>query len=513
MILFRPRMLVVMSIAAKHEEHQIPGKLPCMISLQRMTIPGRPLPGVRLLFRTRHSPFSEGRPDGHGPGESAGRSVADWSRPAKMTLGCRRPLPRFVWSLFSRGCTSTTSLMLVLLAARLGGPAGLGVVTVGFTAYLLVAGFLHALLSDPLVVSTAGAEPRARATATGAGFSIVLAVGLMATAAMTLVGTLIPKPLGGALLLFAPWMVPALVQEFWRTVMFRDGRVRAAAASDAVRVIGMAACLPLAWSMRAEWSVVASWGTGTACGAAAACVFGRISPAPLKQAWNWWATRAWPLGRWLAAESGVNSVGNQAAILLLTALIGPAGLGGLSAAQTVFAPLSMIVPAASLVALPAVAQLQKTRQASTAALAARWSAGLAVMSIVYVGIVGAMGQSVLSFAFGPAFGEYSALAVPIGAWQVMASCGFGFSLLLKTASRGRTLFCVEVLAQTSLFAFIAFGASRWGVSGAAWGIMASNGLTSLAYIAASLLGGRSVEGRPRNREFIPSVQALGKTTK
>jgi hypothetical protein len=64
------------------------------------------------------------------------------------------------WGLFDQGFSSATNLGLAVLAGRLTGPGGLGVVYLGFTAYLAAISLQRALVTDPLVVYSAR-KPRA----------------------------------------------------------------------------------------------------------------------------------------------------------------------------------------------------------------------------------------------------------------------------------------------------------------------------------------------------------------
>ena len=59
------------------------------------------------------------------------------------------------WGLVDQGFSSATNFGLTVIAGRLVGPKGLGVVYIGFSLYLFVLSFQRALVTDPLVVSSA----------------------------------------------------------------------------------------------------------------------------------------------------------------------------------------------------------------------------------------------------------------------------------------------------------------------------------------------------------------------
>ena len=386
----------------------------------------------------------------------------------------------FAWGTLAQIFSSTTNFGLSVLAARMLGPVGLGIVTIGFSMYLMALAFERAVVSDPLIVLSSPMAPPMRAAATQRALTVVITLGVAVAALAVLLGGWLPGTMGRGLILFSPWILVALVQDFWRSVLCRDGRERAAAGSDAARAIGMALALPLAWSVRADWSVVACWGVGTACGAALGFVQTRVLPAPLGSTWTWWRRTAWPLGRWLAAHTAVYGVATQASVFLVAALLGSAALGGLRAAQTVFAPLTFLGPAMSLVGLPAMAKRLASEGRDAMALSMRLSAVLLGLTLLYVAVVGFQSRLVLSLVFGQPFSTYDPLLLPTGVAQALAASGFGSSMLLKAAGRGQALLWSELIGGISTVLLIVLLASTYGLLGAAWGMTAAWGIHTLS---------------------------------
>ncbi|HEX2196710.1 MAG TPA: hypothetical protein VHJ76_07265, partial [Actinomycetota bacterium] len=168
-----------------------------------------------------------------------------------------RRFPRwFSWGLADQAMSSATNFGLTLIGGRLLGPDGLGVVFLGFSLYLLALALHRALVFDPLVVGTAPLDEAARRTRTTEGLSATLAGGAALTVVMVAAGLVFDGPLPRGVLLFAPWILPAMLQDLWRAVLFRDDRGSDAALNDLLWVAGMAATLPVAVAIGGEWAIV-----------------------------------------------------------------------------------------------------------------------------------------------------------------------------------------------------------------------------------------------------------------
>src|SRR6266571_8752896 len=201
---------------------------------------------------------------------------------------------RWGWGCIDQGFSSVSNFGLTILAARLLGPKGLGVVAIGFATYLFALSFQQALISQPLVITSSTLTPSARSSATNDSVFATMAFALTAALVLAGVGSLLPGAVGRGLFIIAPWVVPALLQDHWRAVLFRDGRGRAAALNDAVWIVGMVVALPVAWSIHTGWAVVGCWGFGAALAAALGFVQTRVAHLGPVSAWKWWSRDAWP---------------------------------------------------------------------------------------------------------------------------------------------------------------------------------------------------------------------------
>jgi O-antigen/teichoic acid export membrane protein len=390
------------------------------------------------------------------------------------SLGVAPPSPRLsrrlVWGLIDQGASSATNFGLSLLAGRLLGASGLGVITVGFSAYLAVLVFHRALLSEPLVITSSTADADDQAHSSGAGISGTVVLGIAAAVGIGLIGFFLKGPIGRGLVLFAPWILPALLQDLWRLLLFRDGRGAAAAANDGLWLLGMLLALPVVWAVRADWVITASWGFGAAVSALVGFAQVHSRPVHLIDSWAWMRRDVWPFARWLGAEAGVYTVAAQLLVFALAGLVGTTAVGGLRSIQVIFAPLSLLGPAIGMPALPAITRLHRVSVRSARRAAAKISVLLLILTTMYLVGTGLRGQTFLSFVFGKRFAGYRDLIWPVGATQLLGAINSGFYLFLKASRRGKSVLLSRTFTAVATLSFATGLSIPYHIAGAAWGM-------------------------------------------
>jgi O-antigen/teichoic acid export membrane protein len=394
--------------------------------------------------------------------------AATEARPGIRTPRLRRGV---AWGLIDQSMSSLTNFGLALLAGRSLGPRGLGVISIAFAAYLLLLGFQRALVTDPIVVASASWNAEARREAAQSALTIVFFGSLLVALTMAGVGWIVAGHIGHVFVLFGIWLVPALVQDFWRSMLFRDRRGAAAAANDGVWVLVMALASVSLWGFHSEWSIVGMWGLGALAGAVLGSLQMRIKPERPARAWKAWVRSAWPLGRWLGLESIAYVLGAQGVILLLATVISTKDIGGLRATQAIFAPLSLIGPALALPGLPALKLALEASPGSARKLALKLSFLTAGLTTLYLAAVGPVGPWFLRTFFGPGFGSYGSLIVPIGLGQVFSAWALGLVLFLKVTGRGRAILATRALGSAAALLATWGLATSSGVVGGAWGML------------------------------------------
>jgi O-antigen/teichoic acid export membrane protein len=392
----------------------------------------------------------------------------------------------FAWGFIAQAFSSATNFCLTLIAGRLLGPAGLGVVVVGFGAYQLVAGLQRAIVMHPIVADAAPLRGAERRWLAQSGLTVVACCGLFATFVVGVVGLAVAGPVGRGLLLFAPWLVAAVLQEFWKAILFQEGRGIAAAVSDFVRFSVMALSLPVALVWTHDYVVVSGWGLGAAAGLAAGFAWVPGRPEQLRKAFAAWRERAWGLGRWLAAREIVYQMFTYSSVLILALILGTNGLGGLRSAEALFSPFSLVAAALVLPALPALSRAAAVSHRQALRLAVRICAVAVGFGLTYMAVMAFVGPWLLVHLFGSSFSPFTNLVWPMAAVQVLNAAGVAFTLLLLAEKRGRASLVSGVAASAATIVSATALALVYGVQGAVWGMATGSGVGSVAVIYLAL---------------------------
>ena len=388
------------------------------------------------------------------------------------------------WGFVDQGFSSATNLGLSLAAGRLLGPAGLGTVFLGFSIYLIVLNLLRTLVYQPLVAATATLDPEERARAAKRALTTCLVVGTLSSAGVVIAAETVVRGFAtSSLIIIAPWLIPTLVQDYWRNVLFREKRASAAAANDGLWFGVMLLTLPAIWRWPSDLTVMAWWGLGALAGALFGLVQTRIFPSWPGEAWHWFRKEAWPFGKWNAGASVVVSVGSQLGAFVIAGILGTSALGGLSAAEALFGPISLIGPAIALPGLPAMARALAKGEARRLAVDLALLAVLASGAYFLVMVLG--GWRLLPLLFGASFAQYRKLLWPVTTAQIIGAAGIGSLLLIKAQQRGGILMLVQVFTTIVGLGAVIVLSLAFGITGAAWtGVVIASLSTALLTVAA-----------------------------
>jgi O-antigen/teichoic acid export membrane protein len=400
----------------------------------------------------------------------------------RFSASADRDARAIFWGFIDQTFSSATNFALAVIAGRAVGPAGLGTVTIAFSVYLIALGLQRRLLTEPLVAGSAETVDQRKTARHGLTMSIIAAGAAMAIALAA--SRVVPGFGGRGAFLVVPWILPALVQDFWRSVLFRDGRAAAAAVNDLAWFVAMLAMVPLAWSIATDTGVVAAWGIGATAAAALGFVQTRYAPGAVGRSVEWWRNEAWPFGKWNAGAAVAANLGGNLGAIAVAAILGAGALGGLRAAQAVFAPLTLITPALALPGLPAVtrAYARGFTEARRRALALSAVAFFATLAYVTALLLGAW--RILPFLFGESFERYRTLIWPIATGQLFVAVGIGMLVLIKAQQRGRLLLVNRSISAAISLSLLTILAWTFGLEGAAWGI-AAGGLASTVILTLS----------------------------
>jgi O-antigen/teichoic acid export membrane protein len=305
-------------------------------------------------------------------------------------------------------------------------------------------------------------------------------------------------------------MVLGLAQDFWRALLFRDGRGAAAAFNDGVWLVGMALAIPFAWATDSQWAIVATWGVGASLGGLVGFAQTKLRPRRPPAAWHWWRREAMGLGRWLGVENALIATQHQLLVVVLAAMLGAHDVGGLRAIEAVFAPTTLVGEAMGLPGLPLLSE----SLATSFTTARRWATRLSLVTLslvlAYLLAAGSIRSQLLSVVFGDSFRSFGHLVLPVGLGQLCFAAGSGYWLLAKAASRGRALVFARIVGSTTTLTAAVVLASVHGITGAAWGMATGTGVGAaiIAVLTRRDTTPRSASvGSPTPEEDLTPVRA------
>jgi O-antigen/teichoic acid export membrane protein len=392
-----------------------------------------------------------------------------------------------LWGIADQGASSATNFGLSVVAGRLLGSEGLGVVFLGFAIYLLALSAVRGLIMEPFVVATSAMNEVEQRDATRACTTLVAIAGLATSVLLVIVGLAIGDPLGRGLLIFAPWTGIAMLQDHWRSVLFRDQRARAAALNDIVWAVGMGAMLPVALVFRTDWATVATWGAGATAGALFGIWQTKLKPSGLANAIAWWKRELRYLGTWLAIQNFVFSAGAQLTVVLLAEQLGARDLGGIRAVDVVFSPMTLVGEAFSFPGVPIIARALARSLDHARRLAWRLSGGAALLVGAFLAVATPLSHEILEHLFGHEFIVFTAIVVPIALGQLLRAASIGFAILLKADRRVHAITICRGLTTGLGLVFGPLLAARYGLVPAVWGTEMSLVVGSIATIVCGLM--------------------------
>ena len=176
----------------------------------------------------------------------------------------------------------------------------------------------------------------------------------------------------------------------------------------------------------------------------------------------------WSVSKWLA-DVALGLRGGQASVFIMGAILGPVGLGGLKAAQTLVAgPTGVLIIAGGSIGLPEATKAFKEKGWSGLSRVARLVTLSGFVSFLAGGVVIALfGRSLLSAIYGPTFGHLELVALLMAISYVVCSLTLGPILVLKATRNTRWLFHTELATLAVSLCSVAALSVAYGVTGAA----------------------------------------------
>jgi O-antigen/teichoic acid export membrane protein len=394
---------------------------------------------------------------------------------------------------------SASNFAVGIVVARLSGPTGLGAFALAYAIWVLLTMIHRSLITVPMAIMGDMRGDR-KDEFVQRGFAADVALGLMAACIIAAVGTALllfgQHTFGVGLLSLAPWVLVLDLQDYWRQMGFMQADPRKSLMNDlvfnTVQVFTFGAVFVA--GLHSVFAVVSAWGLA----ATVAALYGirQFSLRPSLRGGLSFLRSRWPMSRWLASERTANWSASQLYLIVAGALLGPAALGGLKAAQSlVLGPATLVINAGGSFGLPEASRQLEERGWKGMARVARFVTGAGVLASSACGIVVLLAAPMLlKLLYGPGFVVYAPSARIFGVSIVVASFAVGPTLTLTTTRRVRPLFVLQLARLAFSVGAVFVLTSTYGVTGAALADLTTGVLTLGAVMALQSSVRRSVEG-------------------
>ncbi len=403
---------------------------------------------------------------------------------------------------------SASNFSVGIVVARISGPTGLGAFALAYTVWILLTALHRSLITDPMAIM-GDMRHEDRDEFIRRGFAADVTLGAMAACIIAAIGTIFlfvgQHQFGIGMLSVAPWIVALDLQDYWRWIGFMLGKPRKSLMNDllfnAVQLVAFGAVFLL--GIHSVFAVVSAWGVGAAVAAAYGLRQFGVHPSIRGGAAFLWAR--WPTSRWLAGERAAAWGGSQLYLIVAGAMLGPAALGGLKAAQgLVIGPTSVVINAGGSFGLPEATRQFAERGWRGMVRVSRFvtGAGFTVAAACAAAVLVAA-PALLRILYGPEFVTYAASARIFAISVVVSSCGVGPILTLTTTRRVVPLFVVQLAKLASSVALTFILGAAWGVTGVATANLVTCAVSVVAMWAVQSRVRRSVERTHDTAEVQP----------
>jgi O-antigen/teichoic acid export membrane protein len=367
--------------------------------------------------------------------------------------------------------SSASNFAVGVAVARISGEAGLGAFSVAYALWLALAFVHRSLVAEPMAIE---GDARVEDDAVGVqrGLAAEVLVGVAASACVAAIGLVLllagSHEFGVALVAVAPWLPALAAQDYWRWVGFMRGRPGSSLVNDIVFAAAQIVAFGAIFFTGIDNSalVIGSWGLGGLVGALFGLRQFHVRPS-LRGGWTLLRER-WKLGKWLLANASTVWMQGQAYVFFIGAVLGPAAVGGLRAAQTlVQGPTMVLIQAGGSVGLPEASKAYDERgwPGLKKVSAVITGAGMATLGL-FGAVVVVFGGPLLRALYGPGFDSYAPAASLFAVAYLAASFTMGSTIVLKVARQPMYLFYVSVV-QLATFTIALVTLTAWvGTNGA-----------------------------------------------
>ena len=402
------------------------------------------------------------------PSRSGAGSDTPNAPPGPVASGSRRA----VITVLDQSFASVSNFVLGVAIARSAGAKGLGGFAFAYAGWQLLAGMHRALITDPMAIE--GDLRNTKITqGTRRGFAAEVLLGLSGTITFALIGSALvltgQGTFGTAMLALAVWLPSLVVQDYWRWVGFIRRHPGRALANDTVFNCVQAAGFVVVFAahLHSTTALIACWGLGATAGALYGFRQFRVRPS-LAGGLSLLRAR-WSISKWLASSTLTSWGSTQAYVFIAAGILGPIGLGGLKAAQTlVSGPSGVLIMAGGSIGLPEASKAYAERGWSGLIRISRLVTGAGILSFgVGAVVIVVWGRPLLSAIYGHAFTKFEFAAVLFAIGYIVLGWNLGPILVLKSTRNSHWLFRIAFIGLVVSLTATAVLSSLFGVNGAA----------------------------------------------
>ncbi|GAA4823084.1 hypothetical protein GCM10023201_06410 [Actinomycetospora corticicola] len=391
--------------------------------------------------------------------------------------------------------SSATNYLTAFVASFVLLPESFGAFVVAFAVVTVLAAATRAVLSEPLIAhlpAVASADRRARLAGSALGAAAVF--GLAGTALVVVLG-LVGGEVLSTLLVFAPWILGAIVVDAGRYVLLARLRTGATLAVDAAWALAQGVGLGVV-ALVGSWTpaaLAACWGVGALAGLVVVVAVGVERPGRPGP----WLREGRYLSGWFTVVSILGQVQMYAVLLLAGIVVSTREMAGLRAVQLlVLQPPTTFMAAVLVLATAMFARYPVAADGSLppgfAALRRRLTlamAGLGVLVLVAIPL-----RDVLMGLLFPRYVDFAPLVPPTALLVAVLGLGVPAAAALRGMRRGGLLCAIQVLTSLGMVGGATVGLLVGGVLGLCWGmVVAATGIVAVQYVAALRARPRAVE--------------------
>ena len=404
-------------------------------------------------------------------------------------------------AVFDQLLVSGTSFIAAVLIGRFAGSAELGVYSIAISLLASMLALQNALVLLPYSIQQ---HWPGSSEAVHAGGSLTLSGVLSAAAAAVMLIAAVGLIVGGAqpalvsmCWALAPVLPFALMREFARRFAFARLRMRTALVIDVTVAAIQLAMLGYLASTGAMTAVMACAALGLAC-ACPALVWLIIARAGFSielQEVRKTATRSWELGKWLILGQLTVQVQSYVAFWLSMVIAGAAVTGVYAACMSIVAFANPLIFGIGNILTPKLALAWK--QGGSARLrieALRNALLLGGIMAVFCAVLAFAGEDLMLLLFhGSEYSGYGA-AVTVLAFAMLATVvGMPASNALASMERPRAIVIVGGVGAAVTVMLISLLMLKWGLLGAAYGVLAGSVVGAVGRWVAFLLIARDAQ--------------------